>query len=60
MRVSDVRFYDDNLPFHNPSDCLTMLKYLAGTVDLGITFSDPGQKRRHILTAWVDSDYAVG
>eukprot|EP00961_Rhodomonas_salina_P054757 735670-Rhodomonas_salina.1 len=30
-----------------------------GTVDHGITYSDPGPKRRHVLMGWVDSDFAA-
>eukprot|EP00961_Rhodomonas_salina_P292478 3932966-Rhodomonas_salina.1 len=36
-----------------------MLRYLAGTVTLGITYVDPGPTRRNRLMGWVDSDYAA-
>eukprot|EP00961_Rhodomonas_salina_P238524 3223774-Rhodomonas_salina.1 len=36
-----------------------MLRYLAGTTDCGITYTDPGPKCRNILVGWVDSDYAA-
>ena len=40
--------------------CATrVLQYLRGTYDLGLKWHDPGQNKRNVLEAFVDSDYAA-
>ena len=36
-----------------------VLRYIKGTVNNSITYSDVGDNRRGVLSAWVDSDYAA-
>eukprot|EP00961_Rhodomonas_salina_P239555 3236260-Rhodomonas_salina.1 len=36
-----------------------VLRYLLGTTDKGLTWSDPGAERRNVLMGWVDSDFAA-
>eukprot|EP00961_Rhodomonas_salina_P301621 3940542-Rhodomonas_salina.3 len=36
-----------------------VLRYLRGTTDMGLTWSNPGDERHNVLQGWVDSDFAV-
>jgi len=61
----DLAFAYSELSRHGAEPCTEhleganrMLSYLAGTWDMGLTFTDPGPRFRNRLTAWVDSDYA--
>jgi ribA/ribD-fused uncharacterized protein len=36
-----------------------VLRYLCGTHDAGLNYSDPGPDQRDVLYGWVDSDYAA-
>lgn len=36
-----------------------VLRYLRGTTDKGLTWSDPCDERRGVLMGWVDSEFAA-
>eukprot|EP00961_Rhodomonas_salina_P145727 1961914-Rhodomonas_salina.1 len=42
----------------HPKAAERALQYLRGSLELGLTYSNPGPSLRNVLAGWVDSDYA--